>query len=88
MSKKEKAKKNKKKIKMGHIVSAKSLRLGWNENWVDTWFSESQFYSEYLHCIYKIRFFFNLYVLQAFFRKRRFFFLVILILLNFIRDCK
>jgi len=43
---------------MGHIVNAISLRVGWNTNWCDKWFSELQFYPEYLHSIFRIRFFF------------------------------
>lgn len=59
---------------MGHIVNAKGMRLGWVSNWCDQWFSELQFYPEYLHSIYRIRFFliyfFNMHALE----QRGFFF--------------
>jgi hypothetical protein len=42
---------------MGHIVNAIGIRLGWNLNWCDKWFSELLYYPEYFHSIYRIRFF-------------------------------
>jgi len=68
----------KRKIKkinyMGHLINSKSMRLGINSSWCDEWFSELQFYPEYLHSIYRIRFFliyyFNYYRLE----QRAFFF--------------
>ncbi len=36
---------------MGHIVNAKGMRLGIISSWCDEWYSELQFYPEYLHSI-------------------------------------
>lgn len=40
---------------MGHIINAKSIRLGTCINWCDQWYSEKLYYSEYLHAIFRIR---------------------------------
>lgn len=59
---------------MGHIVNARGSRLGFTSNWCDQLYSESHFYSEYIHSIYRIRFFlvyyFNMHALE----QRGFFF--------------
>jgi len=58
---------------MGHIVNAKGFRLGINDNWVDNWFSESQFYCQYLHSLYRIRFYL-IYIFSFHFLEREGFF--------------
>ena len=40
---------------MGHIVNAKSTRLGKSIAWCDQWYSEKLYYSEYLHAMFRIR---------------------------------
>lgn len=42
---------------MGHVVNAKSMRIGWSTLWCDQWYSEILYYSEYLHAIFRIRFY-------------------------------
>ena len=50
---------------MGHIVNAKSTRIGWSTIWCDQWYSEILYYAEYLHAIFRIRF----YCIYTFTRK-------------------
>lgn len=40
---------------MGHIVNAKSTRLGKSIAWCDQWYSEKLYYAEYLHAMFRIR---------------------------------
>lgn len=40
---------------MGHIVNAKSTRLGSSILWCDQWYTEKIYYSEYLHSMFRIR---------------------------------
>lgn len=40
---------------MGHIVNAKSTRIGKSIAWCDQWYSEKLYYSEYLHAMFRIR---------------------------------
>lgn len=42
---------------MGHIVNAKSTRLGKSISWCDQWYAERLYYSEYLHAMFRIRFY-------------------------------
>lgn len=42
---------------MGHVVNAKAMRVGWSTIWCDQWYSELQYYSEYLHSIFRIRYY-------------------------------
>jgi len=42
---------------MGHIVNAKSTRLGSITYWNDSWFSIKFYYSEYLHALFRIRYY-------------------------------
>ena len=42
---------------MGHIVNAKSTRIGASTVWCDQWYSEKIYYSEYLHAMFRIRFY-------------------------------
>lgn len=42
---------------MGHIINAKSMRLGWTNIWPDQWYTELYYYSEYLHSLFKIKFY-------------------------------
>lgn len=42
---------------MGHIVNAKSTRLGASTFWCDQWYSEKKYYSEFLHAMFRIRFY-------------------------------
>jgi len=40
---------------MGHIVNATSTRIGSSTIWYDTWYTETLYYSEYLHSIFRLR---------------------------------
>lgn len=40
---------------MGHIVNAKSTRLGKSIVWCDQWYVNKKYYTEYLHAIFRIR---------------------------------
>lgn len=42
---------------MGHIVNAKSTRIGWSTVWSDQWYTENLYYAEYLHSVFRIRFY-------------------------------
>ena len=42
---------------MGHIINAKSMRIGWSALWCDQWYSEILYYSEFLHAMFRIRFY-------------------------------
>jgi len=59
---------------MGHIINAKGMRVGLVYNWCDQWFSELQFYPEYLHSIFRIRFFLVYFFNFPCFESRGFFF--------------
>jgi len=59
---------------MGHLINSKSMRLGLLSNWHDEWFSELQYYPEYLHSIYRIRFFLVYYFNYHRLEQRAFFF--------------
>ncbi len=50
---------------MGHVINAKAMRIGWSTVWSDQWYSEVQYYSEYLHAIFRIRY----YLIYIFTRK-------------------
>lgn len=50
---------------MGHVINAKAMRIGWSTLWSDQWYSEIQYYSEYLHAIFRIRY----YLIYIFSRK-------------------
>ena len=50
---------------MGHIVNATSTRIGWSTVWIDQWYSEKLYYHEYLHSMFRIRF----YLIYIFTRK-------------------
>lgn len=50
---------------MGHVINAKAMRIGWSTVWCDQWYSEVQYYSEYLHAIFRIRY----YLIYIFTRK-------------------
>jgi hypothetical protein len=54
---------------MGHVVNSKGLRLGWSSSWCDYWFSELFFYPEYLHSIFRIRFYLVYFLTRKYFRK-------------------
>ena len=62
---KKKYKKKQKKNNMGHIVNAKSTRLGWSTIWCDQWYSERLFYPEFLHSMFRIK----LYLIYIFTRR-------------------
>lgn len=40
---------------MGHIVNAKSMRIGRTTVWCDQWYSEKLYYPEFLHAILRLR---------------------------------
>lgn len=42
---------------MGHLINPVAVRVGWLSSWSDSWFSEYIYYPEYLHAIFRIRFF-------------------------------
>jgi len=42
---------------MGHIVNAKSTRLGKSTYWCDQWYSEKFYYSEFLYAMFRIRYY-------------------------------
>lgn len=50
---------------MGHVINAKAMRVGWSTLWCDQWYSEIGYFSEYLHAIFRIRF----YLIYIFTRK-------------------
>lgn len=53
---------------MGHLISARALRLGWTLTWADTWFAKLKSdYSFYLFLCYRIRHF----ILAYFYSKKR-----------------
>lgn len=42
---------------MGHLINAKSTRIGWIYNWCDVWFVDSLYYPEFLHALIKMRYY-------------------------------
>ncbi len=42
---------------MGHLVNSNSLRIGWSLNWIDSWYIDDIYYSEFLYLILRTRFF-------------------------------
>ena len=42
---------------MGHVINAKAMRIGWSTIWSDQWYSEILYYSEYLHAMFRIRYY-------------------------------
>lgn len=53
---------------MGHLVSARALRLGWTFNWADTWFAvQKSDYSYFLFLCFRLRYF----LLSYFYSKKR-----------------
>lgn len=59
---------------MGHIVNAKSMRVGWCYSWSDQWYTELQYYPEYLHAIFRIRFYLVYYFTDYSIEKRGYFY--------------
>jgi len=49
---------------MGHIVSSKAMRIGWSTVWCDQWYSKKYYYSQILHCIFRIRYY-CIYIFNA-----------------------
>lgn len=53
---------------MGHLVSARALRLGWTFNWADSWFAvQKSDYSYFLFLCFRLRYF----LLSYFYSKKR-----------------
>lgn len=53
---------------MGHLVSARALRLGWTFNWADTWFAvQKSDYAYFLFLCFRLRYF----LLSYFYSKKR-----------------
>lgn len=53
---------------MGHLVSARALRLGWTFNWADSWFAVQKLdYSYLLFLCFRLRYF----LLSYFYSKKR-----------------
>jgi hypothetical protein len=42
---------------MAHLINAKAMRIGWEQDWCDLWFSIDQYYCEYLYSCFRIRYF-------------------------------
>jgi len=42
---------------LGHIVNAKFTRLGTSILWCDKWYAKKTYYSEYLHAMFRIRYY-------------------------------
>jgi len=40
---------------MGHLINPISMRLGWFSGWLDVWYSDNIYYTEYFYAILKIR---------------------------------
>jgi len=40
---------------MGHLINPISMRLGWFSDWLDVWYSDNIYYTEYFYAILKIR---------------------------------
>lgn len=59
---------------MGHLVNPTAMRLGWFTNWVDSWFAEHIYYSEYLYIMFRIRFFLTLLLNSYDFEEMGFFY--------------
>jgi hypothetical protein len=42
---------------MGYIVNAKGRRVGWTYKWCDVFYSENIYYPEFIHIIYRLRYY-------------------------------
>jgi len=42
---------------MAHLVNAKAMRIGWEQNWSDFWFSKDIYYSELLYSCFRLRYY-------------------------------
>lgn len=42
---------------MGHLINAKAMRVGWEQDWCDLWFSKNHYYCEFLYSCFRIRYF-------------------------------
>jgi hypothetical protein len=40
---------------MGHLVNAKSFRLGWNQSWSNVWYSNISDYTIFLFICFRLR---------------------------------
>jgi hypothetical protein len=42
---------------MAHLINAKAMRIGWEQDWCDLWFSKDKYYCDYLYSCFRIRYF-------------------------------
>lgn len=42
---------------MGHLINSTSMRIGWFNNWSDSWYFDHVYYPEFLYITFRIRFF-------------------------------
>ena len=42
---------------MGNLVNATSTRLGWFQNWNDSWYADPLYYGEYLYAFFRMRYY-------------------------------
>lgn len=55
---------------MGHLVNAKSTRVGWVIGWCDDWFVRNRYYCHFLHNCLKIRYYLAFTFFDRSFEKR------------------
>jgi len=59
---------------MGHLINSTAVRLGWFSNWVDSWYSDHVYYSEFLYNVIRIRLFLTYFFSMKRIEKMGFFF--------------
>lgn len=59
---------------MGYIVNATGRRVGWCYLWCDVFYSEKIYYSEYIHSLYRIRYFLVYFFSHRIFEKLAYFY--------------
>jgi hypothetical protein len=57
VKKKVKKKNNYFLLFMAHLINAKAMRIGWEQDWCDIWFSKDKYYCDYLYSCFRIRYF-------------------------------